>query len=78
MVSQLRGCVALRAHDLYRSLLMCTVGSTGMAKRRRDELTVLHRATGWWVTLRNDNARYVAGPFGSETEARTYVETLGR
>ena len=47
-----------------------------MSKPR--ELVVISRPSGWWVTPANDNARYVAGPFGSEEAARAYVETLGR
>ena len=42
------------------------------------DLVLLSRPTGWWVAPANDNARYVAGPFASETEAQAYVETLGR
>ena len=37
------------------------------------ELVVLSRPTGWWVAPANDNARYVAGPWETEEEARTWV-----
>jgi hypothetical protein len=47
-----------------------------MAKRRRGDLTVLHRASGWWVTLSYDKTRYVAGPWGTEREAKEWVATL--
>ena len=40
------------------------------------ELVVLSRPTGWWVAPSNDNARYAAGPFASEAEARAWVATL--
>ena len=45
------------------------------AGRSSPPCIVVSRPSGGWVTLHNDKTRYVAGPWETEGEARTWVAT---